>query len=177
MRFVIATTLFNSYLFAQSRAESINLAHPFLEIFLIAIAVSSLSCVSTPVYNPSVASLKHTKFTFLFGVNLLKVLTGLIFENNSNFCLKVTATLLGAPGTGIVVVGPLKHASTSSNVFIVESGMYDTSFLPFFSHCSDPASQNIISACKLHSFRIPVIASTISGPIPSPFIIATFFVI
>ena len=69
-------------------------------------------------------------------ISLLKVFTGLIFENNSNFCLKVTATLLGAPGTGMVVVGPLKHASTSSNVCIVESGMYDVSFLPFSSHCS-----------------------------------------
>ncbi|CAI8175528.1 MAG: Uncharacterised protein [Candidatus Nitrosopelagicus brevis] len=169
--------MFNSYFFAQSSAESINLEHPFLEIFLIAIAVSSLSCVSTPVYKPSVASLKHTKSTSLFGVNLLKVLTGLIFANNSNFCLNVTATLLGAPGFGIVVVGPLKHASTSSSVVIVDSGMYDASLLPFFSHCSEPASQNTISDCKLHSFSMPVIASTISGPIPSPFIIATFFVI
>ena len=38
-----------------------------------------------PVYSPSVASLKQTKSTSLSGVNLLKVFTGLMFANNSNF--------------------------------------------------------------------------------------------
>ena len=101
---------------------------------------------------------------------------GLIFEYNSNFWRSETATLFGAFGFGIVVVGPLKHASASSRACIVESGMYDLSLKPFFSHCSDPASQKRSSDCILDSLRILSIESTTSGPIPSPFIITAFFV-
>src|SRR5579864_346857 len=100
---------------------------------------------------------------------------GLMLEYSSNFCLSVTATLLGAFGIGIVVVGPLKQALVSPSNFIVYSGMYVESRREFFSHCSDPASHKIISVWVLHDFNTCNIASTISGPMPSPFIIAAFF--
>src|SRR6476660_2185107 len=100
---------------------------------------------------------------------------GLMLEYSSNFCLSVTATLLGAFGIGIVVVGPLKHALVSPSSFMVESGMYVASLRAFFSHCSDPASHRINSVWVLHDFSTCNIASTISGPIPSPLIIAALF--
>src|SRR3989338_4476944 len=98
-----------------------------------------------------------------------------MLEYNSNFWRNVPATLLGASGTGIVVVGPLKHASDSSRIFIVASGMYDLSFLPFLSHCSEPASQRIISDWYFLSFKALIIESTPSGPFPSPLITAAFW--
>ena len=98
-----------------------------------------------------------------------------MFEYRLNFCRSVTATLRGAFGVGIVVVGPLKQALAEESASIVESGMYVGSFLPFFSHCSEPASAIIISEEKPHSESIPSIESTDSGPIPSPFITTAVF--
>ena len=68
-----------------------------------------------------------------------------------------------------------KQASDEDSASIVESGMYVGSFLPFFSHCSEPASATRISWEKPHSESIPSIESTISGPIPSPFITTAVF--
>ena len=87
--------------------------HPFPVVFLTAIAESSLVLNSIPVYKPSVASLTQTKSNCNFEV--LYVFMGLILAYNSNFCLMVTATLLGAFGFGTVVVGPLKQASDVSS--------------------------------------------------------------
>ena len=70
-------------------------------------AASSDILNSIPAYNPSVASLKHTKSSFVFGDSLSYVLMGLTFAYSSNFCRVETATLLGASGDGMVVVGPL----------------------------------------------------------------------
>ena len=53
--------------------------HPLRVIFLIAIAESSDVSNSIPAYNPSVASLKQTKSSFLSGDNLSYVLIGLTF--------------------------------------------------------------------------------------------------
>ena len=172
--FVIATSLFMLYFLAHSIDAETNLLHPLRVIWRIAIAASSDIWTSIPEYNPSVASLKQTKSRFISGVKRWNVLTGLILEYNSNFCLNVTATLLGALGFGIVVVGPLKHVLAFSSCSIVESGIYDLSLQSFFAHCSEPASQWISSDCKLHSFNTCSIPSTISGPIPSPFIITAF---
>ena len=46
---VIATILFISYCFAQFIADDINLLHPFLVIWRIAIAASSFNSTSTPL--------------------------------------------------------------------------------------------------------------------------------
>ena len=82
----------------------------------------------------------------------------------------LTATLLGASGLGIVVVGPLKQASLFSSSFHTSGEIYE---LPlFFSHHSDPASHVIRSILELHSFNTLIIAWTSSGPVPSPFITA-----
>ena len=86
----------------------------------------------------------------------------------SNFCRSVTATLRGASGRGIVVVGPLKHASAASSSDMVLSGMYDGSREPDLSHCSEPASHSIISDSSPQPRSMPSMESTISGPIPSP---------
>ena len=95
------------FFLAQSKAASTILLQPFLVVFLIAIAESSDRLNSIPAYSPSVASLKHIKSNFLSGDNLSYVLIGLTFAYSSNFCLVETATLLGASGEGIVVVGHL----------------------------------------------------------------------
>src|ERR1041385_6647892 len=85
----------------------------------------------------------------------------------------LTATLLGAFGTGTVVVGPLKQASDSSSSFHTSGEMYELP--PFFSHHSDPASHCTSSTFVLHAFKTLTIASTSSGPVPSPLIIAAVF--
>src|SRR5919106_5331257 len=82
----------------------------------------------------------------------------------------LTATLLGALGVGIVVVGPLKHASLFLRRFQTSGEIYE--FPLFFSHHSDPASQVINSVLELHSFSTLIIAWTSSGPAPSPLITA-----
>ena len=46
-----------------------------------------------------------------------------MFEYRLNFCRSVTATLRGAFGVGIVVVGPLKQALAEESASIVESGI------------------------------------------------------
>src|SRR5688572_18648466 len=96
-----------------------------------------------------------------------------MLANNSNFWRMLTATLLGAFGTGTVVVGPLKHASDSSSSFHTSGEMYELP--PFFSHHSDPASHGTSSTLELQAFRTLVIASTSSGPVPSPLITAAVF--
>src|ERR671919_2057411 len=82
----------------------------------------------------------------------------------------LTATLLGALGFGIVVVGPLKHASLFSRRLQTSGEIYE--FPPSFSHHSDPASQVINSILELHSLSTFIIAWTSSGPVPSPLITA-----
>ena len=83
---------------------------------------------------------------------------------NSNFCLILTATLRGAYGFGIVVVGPLKHALLSSSKFQTSEEIYELP--PDFLHQSDPASHGIISTSVLHIFKTLIIVSTNSGPVP-----------
>src|SRR6185503_6918356 len=96
-----------------------------------------------------------------------------MLANSSNFCLMLTATLLGAFGTGTVVVGPLKHASDSSRSFHTSGEMYELP--PFFSHHSEPASHGTSSTPELQAFKTLVIALTSSGPVPSPLITAAVF--
>src|SRR5690606_3501310 len=86
----------------------------------------------------------------------------------------LTATLRGAFGTGTVVVGPLKQASDFSRSFHTSGEMYELP--PFFSHHSDPASHGISSTVELQAFKTFVIASTSSGPVPSPLITAAVLV-
>ena len=81
----------------------------------------------------------------------------------------LTATLLGAVEVGIVVVGPLKQASEFSRRFQTSSEIYELP--PFFFHHSDPASHGTNLIFELHSFSTWIIASTSSGPVPSPLII------
>jgi hypothetical protein len=81
----------------------------------------------------------------------------------------LTATLLGALGVGIVVVGPLKQASEFSKSCHTPSEIYELP--PLFVHHSDPASHGINLIFELHASRTFTIASTSSGPVPSPFII------
>src|SRR5919198_4431563 len=111
--FVIAITLLKSFSAATSNPFLAILRHPFLVTFRIAMAESSLVLNSIPAYRPSVASLTQIKFNRLSV--LLYVIIGLILAYNWNFCLILTATLFGAFGTGIVVVGPLKHALLASS--------------------------------------------------------------
>lgn len=141
-------------------------------IFLIAIAESSLVLNSIPAYNPSVASRTQTKSSLIGAFPI--VLMGLTFANSSNFCLMLTATLLGADGRGNVVVGPLKHASESSKICQTSSDTYVIP--PAFFHHSDPASQSTRSIPEPHSRSTVIIASTSSGPVPSPLIIAALLV-
>ena len=51
----------------------------------------------------------------------------------------LTATLLGASGSGTVVVGPLKQASLSDSNFQTSSVIYE--FVLFFFQNSDPLLQ------------------------------------
>ena len=85
----------------------------------------------------------------------------------------LTATLLGVPGAVSVVVGPLKQQSASSRALQVSSGIMLGP--PCFSHHSAPASQVTNSALAPLAFRTRSIASTSSGPVPSPLISATVF--
>src|SRR5271155_3820190 len=85
----------------------------------------------------------------------------------------LTATLLGVPGAVRVVVGPLKQQSASSRVRQVSSGIMLGP--PCFSHHSAPASQVTNSAFAPLAFMTRSIASTSSGPVPSPLISATVF--
>ncbi len=100
---------------------------------------------------------------------------GRMLAYSSNFCLMVTATLLGAFGLGTVVVGPLKQASDDSSIFHTSSEMYELP--PFFPHHSDPASHFINSILELHDSNTLIMEFTSSGPVPSPFIIAAFLLL
>ena len=100
---------------------------------------------------------------------------GLILAYNSNFCLIVTATLLGAFGFGTVVVGPLKQASDEFSRSHTSFEIYE--FPPFFSHHSEPASHFINSILELQEFKTCIIEFTNSGPVPSPLIIAAFLLL
>src|SRR5919108_1478120 len=95
-----------------------------------------------------------------------------MFAYSSNFCLMLTATLRGASGRGIVVVGPLKQASTFSSIFHASSEIYELPLPPFRRHHSEPASHWTNSTDVLHAFNTIIIARTSSGPVPSPRIIA-----
>src|SRR5262245_11811211 len=86
----------------------------------------------------------------------------------------LTATLLGAFGTGTVVVGPLKQASDCSSSFQTSGEMYELP--PAFCHHSDPASHVTSSIFELQAFKTLIIALTSSGPVPSPLITAAVFV-
>jgi hypothetical protein len=72
-------------------------------------------------------------------------------------------------GVGIVVVGPLKQASEFSKSCHTSSEIYELP--PLFVHHSDPASHGISLIFELQASRTFIIASTSSGPVPSPFII------
>ncbi len=85
----------------------------------------------------------------------------------------LTATLFGVPGIGRVVVGPLRQQSEVSRIFHVESGMKLGPLC--FSHHSVPASHWMNSARVPAALRTDRVASTSSGPVPSPLITATFF--
>ena len=86
----------------------------------------------------------------------------------------LTATLLGDPGVHGVVVGPLKHASEESSIFQVSSGTRVCP-QPCLSHQSNPASQLTNSELVPVAFITSSIASTSSGPVPSPRIRAILF--
>src|SRR5918911_3534217 len=95
---------------------------------------------------------------------------------NPNFCLILTATLRGAFGFGIVVVGPLKQASLSSSKSQTAAEIYESPLPPLtFCHHSDPASHKTNSSWVPHAFNTLTIASTSSGPVPSPRITAAIF--
>src|SRR5579875_3263178 len=85
----------------------------------------------------------------------------------------LTATDFGEPGVQGVVVGPLKHAFVSSRILQVSSGIKLGP--PFLSHHSIPASHWINSVSVPVAFMTVSIASTSSGPVPSPLISATRF--
>src|SRR5712692_3764680 len=86
----------------------------------------------------------------------------------------LTATLFGVPGRGIVVVGPLRQQSESSRTRHVSPGM---KLSPFFSllHHSHPASHLTSSTLAPLASITARVASTSSGPVPSPLMTATFF--
>src|ERR671922_2834307 len=150
--------------FAISKPFFTIRSQPFFVILRIAIAESSLVLNSMPAYSPSVASLTQIKCICLSA--LLYVLIGLTLAYNSNFCLILTATLRGAFGLGIVVVGPLKQASLSSSNFQTSCEIYELP--PIFFHHSDPASAEINSVLVLHALKTLIMASTNSRPVPSP---------
>src|SRR5690242_16747001 len=85
----------------------------------------------------------------------------------------LTATLRGVSGAVRVVVGPLKQQSDSSRILHVSSGIMLGP--PWVSHHSAPASQVTKRAFAPLAFRTRSIASTSSGPVPSPLIRATFY--
>src|SRR5919202_3372727 len=166
--FVIAKIFLKPSSFAIWNPFLTTLSQPFLVILRIAIAESSVILNSIPAYKPSVASRIQMKFN-CFSV-FLYVLIGLTLAYNPNFCLMLTATLRGAFGFGIVVVGPLKQASLSSSNFQTSLEIYESP--PIFCHHSDPASHWIKSTLVSHAFITLIIASTSSGPVPSPLMIA-----
>src|SRR5271156_1449832 len=84
----------------------------------------------------------------------------------------LTATLLGVPGAVRVVVGPLKQQSAPSRARHVSSGIMLGP--PCSSHHSAPPSHVTNSALAPLALRTSSIASTSSGPVPSPLISATF---
>ena len=63
----------------------------------------------------------------------------------------LTATLLGAFGSGMVVVGPLKQASLSDNNFQTSSVIYE--FVLYFCQNSDPASTGTSSIVPVTGFQ------------------------
>src|SRR5437870_600864 len=85
----------------------------------------------------------------------------------------LTATLFGVPGRGIVVVGPLRQQSESSRTRHVSSGMKVAPFSLL--HHSDPASHMTSSNLAPLALITARVASTSSGPVPSPLMTATFF--
>src|SRR5271156_319231 len=85
----------------------------------------------------------------------------------------LTATLLGVSGPVRVVVGPLKQQSAFWRVRHVSSGTMLGP--PCLSHHSAPASHVTNFALAPLFFSTRSIASTSSGPVPSPLISATVF--
>src|ERR671932_506500 len=170
--FVIAKIFLKPSSFAIWNPFLTTLSQPFLVILRIAIAESSVILNSIPAYNPSVASRTQMKFN-CFSV-FLYVLIGRTLAYNSNFCLILTATLRGAFGFGMVVVGPLKQASLSSSNFQTSLEIYELP--PIFCHHSDPASHGTSSTLLAHDLKTLIIACTSSGPVPSPLIIAAVLV-
>ena len=69
----------------------------------------------------------------------------------------------------MVVVGPLKQASEFFKRVHTWSEIYELP--PFFVHHSDPASHEINFIFELHSWSTLTMASTSSGPVPSPLMI------
>src|SRR5665648_73596 len=150
--------------------------HAPLDMRLIAIVVSSLILTSSPKYMPSVASLVHTKLTSPRGAGT----PGIVFIGRTlayrlKRCLNDTATLFGAPTIPGVVVGPLKHASLFLSISQVSSGIRESP--PCFSQYVEPASHMMNSTSVPAALHTDTIASTSSGPTPSPLIIAAFLLI
>src|SRR6266702_1768844 len=97
-----------------------------------------------------------------------RVRAGRIFAYRSNIERRVTATLRGDPGSSGVVMGPLRQAS----VFLIISTVFGGRLVPYFEMTSNPASPFSISSLTTSTFWIAFktvsVASTTSGPIPSP---------
>ena len=113
LRLVIAYTDSKPLSLAVLKPAVTIRSQPFLVVFLMAIAESSLILNSMPAYSPSVAS--HTnkvKLSFLILVRLNRPNIGVKLEFLSDAYCDA-----GAFGTGRVVVGPLKQASDSSSSF------------------------------------------------------------
>src|SRR5438309_771066 len=97
-----------------------------------------------------------------------RVRAGRMLAYRSNMERSVTATLRGDPGSSGVVMGPLRQAS----VFLIMSTVFAGRLVPYFEMTSNPASPFSISSLTSSTFWIAFktvsVASTTSGPIPSP---------
>src|SRR6266516_1527261 len=97
-----------------------------------------------------------------------RVRAGRMLAYRSNIERRVTATLRGDPGFSGVVMGPLRQAS----VFLIISTFFGGRFVPYFELTSNPASpfniSSLTSVTFWTAFKTASVASTTSGPIPSP---------
>src|SRR5437899_12221422 len=78
------------------------------------------------------------------------------------------ASLLDDPGSSGGVMGPLRQAS----VFLIMSTVFAGRLVPYFEMTSNPASpfnsSSLTSSTFWIAFKTVSVASTTSGPIPSP---------
>ena len=114
LRLVIAYTDSKPLSLAVLKPAVTIRSQPFLVVFLMAIAESSLILNSMPAYSPSVAwHTNKVKLSFLILVRLNRPNIGVKLEFLSDAYCDAARAL----GTGRVVVGPLKQASDSSSSF------------------------------------------------------------